>query len=251
MCLSILATVVVPSVMILLPLTSELTQDLDQLYRGDNSYSEMSMHIVTEHWERTLTMEIWSQGRDKTFIKVLSPARQAGSATLRIDSEMWNYLPNTNSTVRIPPSMMTGSWMGSDITNNDIVKEITYSDDYTAQYVSAPENADLSQSGLLYLKLTPKQSTAVVWSYIFCAVSVDPVLPVREEYYDQHDNLIKTVTFSEVQETGGRTIPTVMQVIPANKPGQSTTVTWSNAAFDQGVSEDIFTLDNLQSGGGF
>jgi outer membrane lipoprotein-sorting protein len=239
------------SIMILLPPTSEVTSELDRLYRSSNSHSEISMHIVTDHWERTLTMETWSEGNDKTFIRIQSPARQAGSATLRIGSEMWNYLPNTNSTVRIPPSMMTGSWMGSDITNNDIVKEITYTDDYTAEYVPAPGNTGLSQTNLLYLKLTPEQSTAVVWSYIICAVSTEPVLPAREEYYDQHDNLIKTVTFSEVRETGGRTIPTVMQVIPANKPGQSTTVTWSNTVFDQGVSENIFTLDNLQSGGSF
>ncbi len=249
MCLSIMATVVVPSVMILLPLTRELTQDLDQLYRSDNSYSEMSMHIITEHWERTLTMETWSEGRDKTFIKVLSPARQAGSATLRIGSEMWNYLPNTNSTVRIPTSMMTGSWMGSDITNNDIVKEITYANDYTTEYITDPGTGGETPAGQYYLKLTPKPSTAVVWSYIICAISTDPVLPVWEKYYDQHDNLIKTVTFSDVQTMGGRTIPTVMQVIPANKPDQSTTITWSNTSFDQGVSEDIFSLDNLQSGG--
>jgi len=231
------------------PSLTDVLSELDQLYRSNNSHSRVSMHIVTEHWERTLVMDTWSEGTDKTFIRVLSPARQVGSATLRIGSEMWNYLPNTNSTVRIPPSMMTGSWMGSDITNNDIVKEITYSDDYTAEYVMTPENADHSRTDLYYMKLTPKQSTAVVWSYIICAISTDPVLPVREEYYDQHNSLIKTVTFSEVQETGGRIIPTVMQVIPANKPGQSTAVTWSDAAFNQGVDGDIFTLDNLQTGG--
>ena len=249
MIFSIIATVVVPSVMILLPLPGELTRELDQLYRSDNSFSEMSMHIVTEHWERTLTMEIWSEGRDKTFIKVLSPARQAGSATLRIGSEMWNYLPNTNSTVRIPPSMMTGSWMGSDITNNDIVKEITYTYDYTAEYIFDPESRGRSSDGIYLLKLIPNPSTAVVWSYIICGISLNPVLPVWEKYYDQHDNLIKTVTFSDVQTMGGRTIPTVMQVIPANKPEQSTIITWSNTSFDQGISEDIFSLDNLQSGG--
>lgn len=231
------------------PSISDVLHDLDQLYRSENSHSEMSMHIVTEHWERTLTMEIWSEGREKTFIKVLSPARQAGSATLRIGSEMWNYLPNTNSTVRIPPSMMTGSWMGSDITNNDIVKEITYANDYITEYITDPGAEGETPAGQYYLKLTPRPSTAVVWSYIICAISTDPVLPVWEKYYDQHDNLIKTVTFSDVQTMGGRTIPTVMQVIPANKPEQSTIITWSNTSFDQGVSEDIFSLDNLQSGG--
>ena len=229
------------------PVISDILHDLDQLYRSDNSRANMSMHIVTEHWERTLTMETWSEGRDKTFIKVLSPARQVGSATLRVGSEMWNYLPNTNSTVRIPPSMMTGSWMGSDITNNDIVKEVTYANDYTAEFIS--DQVDDSQRAQYFLKLTPKPSTAVVWSYIVCAISTNPVLPVWEKYYDQHDNLIKTVTFSDVQTMGGRTIPTEMKVIPADKPEQSTTITWSGATFNDGVDEDIFTLDNLQSGG--
>lgn len=242
-------TLAITSVLIAQPSITDVLYGLDQLYRSDNSHSEMSMHIVTEHWERTLTMETWSLGRDKTFIRVLSPARQAGSATLRIGSEMWNYLPNTNSTVRIPPSMMTGSWMGSDITNNDIVKEITYTSDYTAEYIADPGTTAQEPSGQYYLKLTPNASTAVVWSYIVCAVLTDPALPVWEKYYDQHDNLIKTVTFSDVQTMDGRVIPTVMIVIPADKPDQSTTITWSDATFNRGISEDIFTLDNLQSGG--
>ncbi|MCK5132117.1 MAG: outer membrane lipoprotein-sorting protein [Candidatus Sabulitectum sp.] len=249
MSILIIALVVITSAVTAQPALTDVLHELDQLYRSDNSHSEMSMHIVTEHWERTLTMETWSSGRDKTFIKVLSPVRQAGSATLRIGSEMWNYLPNTNSTVRIPPSMMTGSWMGSDITNNDIVKEITYANDYTAEYITEQDTTGEQHSGQYYLKLTPNASTAVVWSYIICAISTDPVLPVWEEYYDRHDNLIKTVIFSDVRTMGGRTIPTVMQVIPADKPDQSTTITWSNTSFDQGVSEDIFSLDNLQAGG--
>ena len=239
----------VTPVLLAQPSISDVLHDLDQLYRSENSQSDMSMPLVTEHWERTLTMETWSEGRDKTFIKVLSPARQAGSATLRIGSEMWNYLPNTNSTVRIPPSMMTGSWMGSDITNNDIVKEITYAADYTAEYITDTALTGEQVEGQFYLKLTPKPSTAVVWSYIICAVSTEPVLPVWEKYYDQHDSLIKTVTYADVQTMSGRTIPTRMQVIPADKPDQSTTVTYSSAVFNEGVSNDIFTLDNLQSGG--
>jgi outer membrane lipoprotein-sorting protein len=158
---------------------------------------------------------------------------------------MWNYLPNTNSTVRIPPSMMTGSWMGSDLTNNDLVKEITYLNDYTAEY-REPESP---QEGVYYLRLTPKPETAVVWSYIICAVTTEPILPLWEKYYDQHHNLIKTVTFSNVETMGGRTIPTEMTVIPADKPDQSTTITWWDTSFDQGVDSDVFTLDNLQSGG--
>ena len=237
---SITAMAVIVSSVIAQPAINDVLHDLDQLYRSDNSHSEMSMHIVTDHWERTLSMETWSSGTDKTFIKVLSPVRETGSATLRIGSEMWNYLPNTNSTVRIPPSMMTGSWMGSDVTNNDIVKEVTYAEDYTAEYIADPGTNSDQQSGLYYMKLTPKPSTAVVWSYIICAISADPVLPVWEKYYDRHDNLIKTVTFSNVQTMDGRTIPSVMEVFPADKQGQSTTITWSNVSFNKYRNQQRF-----------
>ena len=227
----------------------DIVNALDRLYRSEDSYTDMSMHIVTAHWERTLTMKAWSMGTDRTFIRILSPPRESGMATLRIGTEMWNYLPNTNSTVRVPPSMMAGAWMGSDITNNDIVKEITYAGDYTFSFTSDTTLTGTPEDGVLYLVLVPKTSTAVVWSSIVCAVRSEDTIPLWEHYYDQHDGLMKTVSFSDIREIGGRIIPTVMEVVPANREGQSTTITWSEAEFDQGVDEDIFSLSNLQSGG--
>ncbi len=229
----------------------ELVQSLDRLYRSDDSYTEMSMHIVTEHWERTLTMKAWSEGTDNTFIRILSPTREAGMSTLRIDTEMWNYLPNTNSTVRVPPSMMAGAWMGSDITNNDIVREITYRDDYTYSFATDTALTGDPAEGVVYIRLIPKSTTAVVWSSIVCAVRTSDSIPLWEEYFDNHGDLIKTVTYSNVQEMDGRTIPTQMQVVPADNEDQSTTITWSSAEFNQGVDSNIFTLRNLQSGGSY
>jgi len=227
----------------------ELVNSLDLLYRSDDSYAEMTMNIVTPHWERTLTMKAWSEGTDRTFITILSPAREAGMSTLRIGTEMWNFLPNTNSTVRVPASMMAGSWMGSDITNNDIVREITYQDDYTYSYTADTALTGTPEEDVVYVLLVPKPSTAVVWSSVVCAVRTSDTIPLWEKYLDNHGSLIKTVTYSEVQEMGGRTIPTQMVVIPADKDDQRTTVTWSNAVFNQGLDENIFSLRNLQSGG--
>ena len=160
---------------------------------------------------------------------------------------MWNYLPNTSSTIRIPPSMMAGSWMGSDITNNDIVREITYADDYTYSYTTDTTLTGAQTDGVVYIELFPKSSTAVVWSSIVFAVRIVDTMPLWEKYYDSHGDLIKTVTYSDVQEMDGRTIPAQMQVIPADKEGQSTTITWSHAEFNRGLDSSIFSLSNLQS----
>ena len=139
--------------------------------------------------------------------------------------------------------------MGSDITNNDIVKEITYANDYTFEYTDDTALTGTPEDGVLYIRLVPKPSTAVVWSSIICAVRADDNIPLWEHYYDQHGNEIKSVTFSDIQDMGGRTIPATMEVIPTNKEGQSTTITWSHAEFNRGIDSDIFSLSNLQSGG--
>ncbi len=241
------------SILLIVPIGAALGQPditsvvsaLDRLYRSDDSYAEMTMTIVTPDWERTLTMKAWSEGTDKTFIRILSPARDAGMATLRIGDEMWNYLPNTNSTVRIPPSMMSGAWMGSDITNNDIVREVTYLDDYSYSYVP---DSSLGADTVL-IRLVPKASATVVWSSIECAVDLTDMIPLWEKYYDSSGDLIRTITYSDVQSMDGRTIPTTMTVEPAEEDGNRTTISWSNVQFDRGVDQGIFTLRNLQSSG--
>ena len=109
---------------------NELIREIDRLYRAETSYTELEMEIVTPHWQRTLAMYGWSEGMDNTFLRITAPRKEKGVATLRIDNEMWNFLPKTNKVMKIPPSMMMGSWMGSDFTNDDLVKESSLFEDY-------------------------------------------------------------------------------------------------------------------------
>ena len=118
------------------PDVETIIKRIDQLYRSETSEAEMEMHIVTPHWERTLAMHVWTEGMDKTFIRITAPKKEQGVATLRIGNEMWNYLPKTNKVMKIPPSMMMGSWMGSDFTNDDLVRESSMLEDYTYQFVT-------------------------------------------------------------------------------------------------------------------
>ena len=99
------------------PNVQKIIDKVDQLFRSDSSSGVMEMTVVTPHWERTMKMKIWSEGMDKTFLVITSPKKDAGTATLRIDNEMWNFFPNIDKVMKVPPSMMMGSWMGSDFTN--------------------------------------------------------------------------------------------------------------------------------------
>ena len=217
-------------------------KQIDQLYRSETSYAEMEMHIVTPHWERTLAMTVWSQGMRKTFIRITAPKKENGVATLRIGNEMWNYLPKTNKVMKIPPSMMMGSWMGSDFTNDDLVRESSMLNDYTYQFIS-PEDASPNH---LYVQLTPKEDSPIVWGKIVAAVRSSDYLPVWQRFYDEKGNLMRVMNFKEIKTFAGKTLPSVMEILPQNKEGHKTVVRFLEARYDSDIDDKIFTRRNLQ-----
>jgi outer membrane lipoprotein-sorting protein len=221
----------------------EVVRKIDELYRSSSSYTEVDMEIVTPHWKRMLRMKTWTEGTRKTFIRILSPPKEEGVATLRLGTEMWNYLPRANKVIKIPPSMMMGSWMGSDFTNDDLVKEFTLLEDYTYEFIRPPD----AQPQLLYIALTPKEGLPVVWGKIVSAVQRDSYLPVWDRYYDEKGKLLRIIEFKDTKRLGGRLLPSVMEVLPQNKEGQKTVLRYLQAEFDIKLPDEVFSLRNLQS----
>jgi outer membrane lipoprotein-sorting protein len=219
-----------------------IIKKIDQLYRSQTSYAEMEMQIVTPNWERTLALEMWTKGMDETFILINSPKKEKGMATLRIQNEMWNYLPKTNKVMKIPPSMMMGSWMGSDFTNDDLVKESSMLDDYTFQLIT-PDDAKPDQ---LYIQLTPKADSPIVWGKLIVAARSSDYLPVWQHFYDEKGRLMRVMNFKEIRRFGGKNIPSIMEMIPQNKDGNRTVIRFIDAEFDQLIDDKIFTLRNLR-----
>ncbi len=224
------------------PKVEDIIRHIDQLYRSKTSQAEMEMHIVTPHYERTLKMQVWTKGMDQTFIRITAPKKEQGVATLRIKNEMWNYLPKVNKTMKISPSMMMGSWMGSDFTNDDLVRESSLIEDYTYQMVT-PEDAS---KDLLYVELIPKEDSSIVWGKIITAVRAKDYIPIWQHFYDEKGKLMRVLNFKEVKKFGGKTVPSVMEMIPQNKDGHKTVVRWVRAKFDAKIDRNIFTRRNLQ-----
>jgi outer membrane lipoprotein-sorting protein len=220
-----------------------VVRKIDQLYRSSASYSEVEMGIVTPHWQRTLRMDIWTEGTSKTFIRILSPPKEEGVATLRLGSEMWNYLPKANKVIKIPPSMMMSSWMGSDFTNDDLVKEYTLLDDYNYEFC-LPQDA---QPDMLYIELKPKEGLPIVWGKIIAAVKKENYTPVWDRYYDEKNRLMRIIDFKEVKRFGDRLIPSVIEILPQSKEGHKTVLRYLQAEFDIRLPDEIFSLRNLHS----
>lgn len=222
----------------------EIVRRIDELYRSDASEALVEMEVVTPEWQRTLRMRVWSRGQKDTFIRILEPKKEAGFATLRLGNEMWNYLPKTAKVLKIPPSMMMSSWMGSDFTNDDLVKEFTFVEAYHFE-MTTPE---APEPGLVYIRCVPKEGLPIVWGSVVLAVREDDLLPVWEKYYDERGRLARGIVFGDVRTFGGRRIPSTMELVPAGKEGHKTVLRYIEARFDVPLSPDIFTLRNLQAG---
>ena len=221
----------------------KIIQEIDELYRSKSSYAQIDMEIVTPHWQRTLSMEAWSQGTEKTFIRINEPKKEKGVATLRIGNEMWNYLPKTNKVIKVPPSMMMSSWMGSDFTNDDLVKEFSLFEDYTYELIEL----DTAVDNLHFINCIPREDLPIVWGNIVIAVTNDKHLPVWQKYYDEKGSLMRVMTYSEEKKFGDRLIPAVMEMIPLSKEGHKTVIRYVDIEFDIKVDKEIFSLRNLRS----
>jgi outer membrane lipoprotein-sorting protein len=222
----------------------EIIDRVDRLMRGESSQGRMEMSITTEHWARTLQMDVWSLGVDHSLVRVTSPAREAGMATLKADQEVWNYLPRVDRTIKVPPSLMMGAWMGSHFTNDDLVKESRIIDDYDIEiaYEGVREGVDLWE-----FTLTPKPEAPVVWGRIEEEVRKHALMPTWVRYYDEDGELVRTMTFSDFRTMGGRLVPARMVVIPTDKPEESTTVVYHELEFDVDLDESFFSLRNLRA----
>ena len=223
----------------------EIMDLVDQLWRGESSIARITMDIRTENWDRSLTLRAWSLGTEHTLIRVEAPQKEAGTATLRADQEVWNYLPRVDRTLKLPSSMMAGSWMGSHFTNDDLVKESRLVDDYEIEleFSGTRDGVDVWE-----LLLVPLPEAPVVWGKIRYQVSKENLLPIWTRYYDESDELIRTMTFSEIRLMGSRLVPTVMTIEPTDKPGESTVIRYHELDFDVDLEEDYFSLRNLRSG---
>ncbi|TPH13243.1 outer membrane lipoprotein-sorting protein [Litorilituus lipolyticus] len=216
-----------------------LLKKIDELFRSNTSIATMKMTITTPNWQRTLEMQSWTQGMEDTFIRVLSPRKDRGVATLKKDKEMWNFFPKINKVIKVPPSMMMGSWMGSDFTNDDLVREVSLVEEY---HVSKTELDDTYQ-----LILLPKQSTVTVWGKITIVVNKADLLPLEQNYFNEKGEKIRAMTFSQVRDFSGKKMPAIMTMVPLNKSGHKTVIEYVDAKFDSKLKENIFTLRNLQT----
>ena len=223
----------------------EIINRVDRLLRGDSSHGVARMEVVTENWERGLTMESWLLGVDYSLVRVQAPAREAGTATLKATEDIWNYLPKVDRAIKIPASMMAGAWMGSHFTNDDLVRESQLIEDY---FIELTYDGDRDGVTVWEFRLTPKPEAAVVWGHVDYQVRQADYMPLWTRFYAEDGELARTMRYSEFTNLGGRTVPAVMEMVPADKPSETTKIIYEQLVFDIDIDQSFFSLRNLQRG---
>lgn len=221
----------------------ELIRHIDRLWRGETSHATMSMTVKTSRYERQMTMEAWSRGADYSLVVIQEPIKDRGIATLKVENNIWNYLPKINRVTKIPSSLMSGSWMGSHFTNDDLVRESTFEDDYTTTISFEGE-----RDGTTIYELTsiPEPDAPVVWGKVITVIDQKTLAPLNARYYDEGGQLIRTLTFDRPELLDGRSVPMRLTLQPADKPGESTVIEYAGIDFGVPLEESFFSLQNLQ-----
>lgn len=221
----------------------EIINKMEEVMRGESSYAEMTMTIERPRYKREMSMKAWALGEDFSLILITEPARDRGTTFLKRENEIWNYVPNIDRTIKMPPSMMSQSWMGSDFTNDDLVRESSTLEDYEHS-ILRKETLDGRETWVL--ELIPKPESAIVWGKVLIWVDREHYIMLKEENYSQRGELANTLNFTEIEEMDGRVFPTRIILTPADKPDQRTVMKYNTLEFDIDIDPGFFTQQNMR-----
>ncbi len=225
------------------PEALSILRHVDDLWRGDSSYAEITMKVKTKHYTRTMGMEACSKGTEETFVRITSPLKDKGTATLKSGKHIYTYLPRTDRTIRLTSGMMMASWMGSHFTNDDLVKESRREDDYGVEITFKGKRAG---EEIIEFTLRPKPDAAVIWGKVVLVIRAEDFIPLKEVSYDEDMLVARTFTFNKLKILGGQLRPSVMRMIPEDKSDEFTELTYEKLEINIPVKDDLFSIARLK-----
>ncbi|NOQ26994.1 MAG: outer membrane lipoprotein-sorting protein [Bacteroidales bacterium] len=239
------------AVIVLFNLSSVFAQDAKDIVRkadakwnGEkSSQATMTMTIVRPTWERTIQFKIWTLEKDYSMTLITAPAKEKGQAFLKRETEMWNWMPTISRMIKMPPSMLADGWMGSDYTNDDILKESSIVVDFTHKIIGSET---IDGWDCYKIEMYPNEDAAVVWGKIIKWISKDEYLMMKSEYFDEDEYLVKTEFGTDVKLMDGRKIPSKIEIIPADKDNQKTVVIIDDIKFNVAIQNSFFSQQNMK-----
>ena len=221
-----------------------IIEKADNKRLGKTSTSTMSLKIIRPKWTREIELKLWTKGNDFMMILITGPARDKGTAFLKRGDEIYNWIPRIERSIKLPPSSMLQSWMGSDFTNDDLVKQSSMVNDYEHTLMGKEEIAGREAYKIL---LKPKEEASVVWGKVEAWVDTEEFLFLKLAYYDEEGKLINTLLGKNIKTMGSRTVTSLLEITPARDPGNKTVLEYQSIEFDKPIDDAFFSLRNLKN----
>ena len=221
----------------------EIVRKANELMQGQTNESVMKMTIVRPAWKRSISFKTWSKGSKLSIALITDPAKEKGQSFLKRNNEIWNWVPTIQRMIKLPPSMMSQGWMGSDFTNDELLKESSLVEDY----IHTLEGTEFINGIECYkIKFVPKPDAAIVWGAIMKWISKEAYFQLKSEYFDEENLLVKTELASDIKTMGNRKIPTHFELIPADKPGNKTILDMEMVIFNKPMEDGFFSQQNMK-----
>jgi outer membrane lipoprotein-sorting protein len=222
----------------------EIVQKADDKMRGNTMQAELIIKTIRPTWTREMQCKTWMKGNTLAMIQIISPAKDKGIAFLKRKKEVWNWMPALERTIKLPPSMMSQSWMGTDFTNDDLVKESSVVEDYDHSIIG---DTTIDKRDCFIIQMIPKPQAAVVWGKVIVCIDKKDFLELNSRFYDEEGKLINTMNSYDVKMMHDRIIPTRFEMIPDDKKGQKTEMIYKNIQYNKPIDNNFFTIEKLKT----
>lgn len=222
---------------------NEIIRRSENNLRGESSTGVISIHIVRPSWNRTISATSWSRGSEYSMILINEPAREQGTVFLKREQEIWSYVPTINRQVKMPPSMMAQSWMGSDFNNDDLVRESSLINDYTHELL---RTETLRGKECYVIESTPKDDAPVVWGKLRIWITTDSDLQWKTEFYDERGTLVQQMEGFDVKTFDGRLLPSRLRMTPMDVEGEYTEMSYRSLDFGVEFEDNFFSVQNMK-----
>jgi outer membrane lipoprotein-sorting protein len=220
----------------------EIVKKADDRAKGKTSIATITIQTVRPKWTREMTVKSWTKGNDWAIILVIAPAKDKGIVYLKRKKEVWNWIPSIERNIKLPPSMMSQSWMGTDFTNDDLVKEASVVEDYNHTIIG---DTTIEGRTCYKIQMLPKPEAAVVWGKLLMCIDKKDFLMLHVEYFDEDGKLINTMLAGDIKLLGGKWLPARLEMIPAEKKGHKTVLIYNSLVFDKPIDDNFFTTQNM------
>ncbi|MBE2230412.1 MAG: outer membrane lipoprotein-sorting protein [Chitinophagaceae bacterium] len=223
---------------------TEIVQKADEKMRGNTSQATLTIQIIRPSWTREMSVKTWMKNTDRAVILIQSPARDKGIVYLKRKNEVWNWIPSLEKVIKLPPSMMSQSWMGTDFSNDDLVKESSMVKDYDHRLTG---DTQISDRPCYRIEMIPRAEAAVVWGKLVACIDKKDFMELHTEFYEENGTLVSTLRAGDPRVMDGRLIPTRFEMTPADKPGHKTVMIYKSIVYNKPIEDGFFTTERIKT----